>query len=579
MDQDVEFQEILRSVAEKSLDLIKNINLQPEHFGQLVGQWSNLSTDSLALSNLLINHSNDVVNMQCAYWQDAIGLWKNQCQYWEQGKSLPIADKRFNSEAWVNNPFFNMLSQHYLLAHGHINSLLEHLELHDKQQLKRVQFLTQQYLNALSPANYLHTNPELMSETLQSQGKNLLVGLQNLLTDIDAGSARLVMSLTDKKAFSVGENIAITPGKVVYRNELMELIQYSPQTAEVNVTPLLIIPPWINKYYILDLSAHNSLVGWLVSQGITVFMISWVNPDASHANKGLADYLQDGPLAAIALMKKQLNVSQVNALGFCIGGTLLAMLLAYEKARQENSIHSATFLASLIDFSEPGEIGVYIDEDQVTKLEEFMQVKGYLDGELMAQAFNSLRASDLIWTHFIRHYLHGKAPAPFDLLFWNSDSTNMPAKMHSEYLRWMYLQNDLIVPNQIHINNIPLNIQAVDTPTFFLSTKNDHIAPWKTVYRGFELMPGEKCFVLGGSGHVAGIVIPPGTDKYGYYVSHLKSQDPDEWLKKAQHHSGSWWNEWFSWLGEKSGKMVHAPLWDELPIKAVMDAPGSYVLK
>lgn len=578
MDQETEFQDILQSIAERSMSLLKSFELKPQHASKLMEHWTDFSTDSLTLSALLFNNPEQVAHMQSAYLQDAMGLWQDQCKHWLTGETVPITDKRFNTEEWINNPFFNLLSQHYLLASEHINSLLEHLECEDKSLLKRVRFFTQQYLNAISPANFLHTNPILMAETLQSHGKNLLLGLQNLLTDIETGSARLVVSLTDKKAFKVGENIAITPGKVIYRNELIELIQYSPQTTKVKSIPLLIIPPWINKYYILDLSSNNSFVRWLVGQGITVFIISWFNPNQNYANKGIAEYLHEGPIAAIQAIQTQLHVKQINTLGFCIGGTLLAMLLAYNKARQNDVIHSATFLASLIDFSDPGDISVFIDDKQISKLEARMKQKGYLEGHLMASAFNSLRASDLIWAFFIRNYLHGKPPVPFDLLFWNTDTTNMPAKMHSEYLRWMYLQNDLIKPNKIHIHNTPLNIRTIDIPTFFLSTKKDHIAPWKTTYLGFQLMQGEKRFLLGGSGHVAGIVIPPGSTKYGYYVNHTEPINPDEWLENAHYHTGSWWPEWMSWLKKKSGRLIDAPQFAHLPMQPIMDAPGHYVL-
>jgi polyhydroxyalkanoate synthase len=396
---------------------------------------------------------------------------------------------------------------------------------------------------------------------------------------MEAGPSRLIISLTDKKAFKIGENIAVTPGKVIFRNDLMELIQYTPQTAKVKSIPLLIIPPWINKYYILDLSRSNSMVHWLVEQGITVFMISWINPDSSYANKGITDYLEEGPLAAIKIIQTQLQVKQVNTVGFCIGGTLLAMVLAYNKARGDTSIHSATFLASLIDFSDPGDIAVFIDEKQIVKIEKRMAEKGYFEGHSMASAFNSLRASDLVWAFFIRNYLHGKPPVPFDILFWNTDTTNMSAKMHSEYLRWMYLNNDLIKPGKIHINKVPLDVSKIDIPTFFVSTKKDHIAPWASTYKGFQLVKGPKCFLLGGSGHIAGIVIPPGGEKYGYYINNAHPKSPETWLENARYHTGSWWSEWLNWLNKKSGRQIPAPVFSKLPTKVIMDAPGSYVFK
>jgi len=579
MNQDIELQDVFQSVIEKSMNLFKQFEHQPERTSKLIAQWLDLSSDYMALAGVLLNNPQPLQQMQLAWWQDAMGLWQEQLNHCLAGTIMPINDKRFSSEAWVNNPFFNMLGQQYLLAKEHINSLLEHMDYGDKQLATRVQFFTRQLLDALSPDNFIHTNPQLMAETLQSHGKNLLLGLQNLLSDIEAGSSRLVISMTDKTAFTVGKNIATTPGKVIYQNELIELIQFTPQTKQVKSVPLLIIPPWINKYYILDLSPHNSFIRWLVEQGITVFVISWANPDASFANKGVADYLNEGPIAAIEIIQKQLKVKQVNTLGFCIGGTLLSMLLAYNKARQITSIRSATFLASLIDFSEPGDIAVFVGEKQIEKLEAHMQNKGYLEGHLMASAFNSLRASDLVWAFFIRNYLHGKPPAPFDLLFWNTDTTNMPAKMQSEYMRWMYLNNDLIKPGKIHINDTPLDVSQIDIPTFFVSTKKDHIAPWTSTYMGFRLMQGKKRFLLGGSGHIAGIVIPPGGEKYGYYLNPTSPENPDEWLGNASYHAGSWWPEWIMWLKKESGRLVSAPDMAKLPMQAMMDAPGSYVYK
>lgn len=579
MNQDPELQEILQSVIEKSLNLFKRFEHEPDRLQKLIEQCIELSSDYLALSSVLFNNPEQVQQMLLAWWQDAIGLWQDQLTHCLEGTVMPLDDKRFSSEEWLNNPFFNLLGQHYLLAREHTNSLLEHLEYGDNQLAKRIKFFTRQYLDALSPDNFIHTNPHLMAETLQSHGKNLLIGLKNLLTDMDAGPSRLVITMSDKNAFTVGGNIAITPGKVIYRNHLMELIQYQPQTIKVKSVPLLIVPPWINKYYILDLSPNNSLIRWLVEQGIMVFIISWANPDSSFASKGIADYLNEGPIMAINIIQKQLKVKQVNTLGFCIGGTLLSMLLAYNKARQINSIRSATFLASMIDFSDPGDISIFINEKQIELLEKHMEKNGYFEGHLMASAFNSLRASDLVWAFFIRNYLHGKPPVPFDILFWNMDTTNMPAKMHSEYLRWMYLNNDLIKPGKIQVNKTPLDIHQIDVPTCFVSTLKDHIAPWKMTYQGFQLLQGKKRFILGGSGHIAGIVIPPGSPKYGYYLNRSNPENPDDWLTNAHYHTGSWWPEWLKWLKNNSGRLINAPVFSQLPMQAIIDAPGSYVYK
>ena len=577
MDKDPELSDIMQSVAEKSLSLLASFKHESTQPSLIIEKFMDYFINYQALVTVLLKNPEQVWHMQMAYWQDAMGLLQDNINDWLAGRIKPITDKRFSSDEWVNNPFFNVLTQQYLLASEHLNSLLECLDYGDKQLAKRVQFFIHQYLDAMSPDNFIHSNPQLIAETIQSHGKNLLLGLKNLLSDLESGPHRLIIKMTDMDAYKPGKNIAITPGKVIFKTDLMELIQYTPQTVQVKSIPLLVIPPWINKYYILDLSPNNSLIRWLVSKGITVFVISWVNPDARFAHKGIFDYLQEGPVSAINTICEQLNVKHINTLGFCIGGTLLAMLLAYYKARHENPVRSATFLASMIDFSDPGDISVFIDEEQISKLEEKMQVKGFLEGHFMASAFNSLRASDLIWSFFIKHYLRGKTHVPFDLLYWNADATNMPAKMHSQYLRWMYLHNNLVKPGKISLNNTALDISAIDTSTFFLSTEKDHIAPWKTTYLGFKLMGGKKRFMLGGSGHIGGIVIPPGKEKYGFYLNPTCPETPEEWLANAEHHKGSWWPVWFEWLKKESGRLIKAPDFKALPYRPIMDAPGSYV--
>ncbi|WP_133130422.1 PHA/PHB synthase family protein [Legionella yabuuchiae] len=579
MYQDNEISDLMQSIANKGLQLLGSLKEQPEQVPMFVEKLMAMLEDYHAMLVAFSKNPEKIWLMQLAYWQDAATLLTDQLNQWLKGESLPIQDKRFQGEEWVQNPFFNMLSQQYLLASEHFNSLLEKIDFGDKYLARRVRFFARQLMDALSPDNFIPTNPQLMAETLSSNGKNLLRGLDNFLSDLEAGSARLIMKMTDMNAFSVGGNVAVTPGKVIYRNELIELIQFTPATPKVKSIPLLMIPPWINKYYILDLSQHNSFVRWLVSQGITVFIISWVNPDKRHADKGFFDYMNEGPMTAIEVIQKQLNVKQVNALGFCIGGTLLATLLAYYKAKSMNPIRSATFLASLIDFSDPGDISVFIDEEQVKALEKRMKETGYLEGQFMANAFNSLRASDLIWSFFIKHYLRGKAPVPFDILFWNADATNMPAKMHSQYLRWMYLHNKLIKPGTIKLNNTPLDMTKIDIPTFFVSTKKDHIAPWETTFLGYQAVKGRKKFLLGGSGHIAGIIIPPGSEKYGYYTNPYPAKNPETWLANATHHKGSWWPEWVSWLKKESGRLINAPDIQTLPYKPIMDAPGKYVFK
>lgn len=578
MTHDEELNELMQSIAERSLQLISNFKSNPEHIPSLISQFIDLTEYFQNLITIILQNPEKVWQMHYNYWEDAINLVQNQFTHWLEGKSLPIDDHRFQGENWLNNPFFNLLSQQYLLANEHMDQLLHNIDYEDQNTARKVRFVTKQYLNALSPANFAHTNPHVVAQTLQSRGKNLLRGLHNLLSDLEGDLSRINIKMTDSEGFKLGVNIAATPGEVIFRNEMIELIQYAPKTTKVKSIPLLIIPPWINKYYILDLSPHNSMVKWLVDKGITVFMISWINPDERYAKKNFFHYLKNGPISAIATIKSQLKVEQVNTLGFCIGGTLLTMLLAYNKARQDKSIKSATFLATLIDFSDPGDLAVFIDEAQVKKLEDKMSSKGYLDGKLMSSSFNALRSNDLIWTFFIKNYLEGANPVPFDILFWNADDTNMPATMHSQYLRWMYLQNDLVKPGKIRLNRTPIDVSTIDTPVFFLSTIKDHIAPWKTTYLGFQLMQGPKKFVLGGSGHIAGIINSPTVNKYGYRLNADYQGNADDWLESSVEHSGSWWKEWLKWLKQHSGSSINAPDLNHLPLKSIMHAPGSYVL-
>lgn len=579
MSDNQDLAQLMQSITEKSLRFSSNLHKNQDTLPSLLKQFIDLTGHFQQLVQLSITKPEKIIAMQMNYWQDALSLTQSFVNSWAQGKPMPTNDSRFNNDDWLNNPFFNLLSHQYMLACKHLMNLLETLDSTDQTNLKRLQFFTKQYLDALAPTNFVHTNPQILADTLESNGKNLLQGLHNLLTDLENGTSQMFIQMSDTTQYKVGENLAITPGKVIFRNSMMELIQYTPQTKEVYSIPLLIIPPWINKYYILDLSPKNSLVRWLVSQGITVFMISWVNPDEHYAEKSLFDYVQDGPKTAIAIMQEKLNVPQVNVLGFCIAGTLLAMLLAYNKAQQDNSIRSATFLASLIDFSDPGDISVFIDETQIQQIEREMHNKGFLPGEYMASSFNSLRANDLIWSFYIKNYLRGKNPVPFDILFWNADYTNMPATMHSQYLRWMYLNNSLVEIGGIQLNGIALDVRTIDIPTFFLSTEKDHIAPWKTTYKGFQLMQGPKRFVLGGSGHIAGIINSTNSQKYGYKTNPSSKQTADQWLAQAKEHAGSWWPEWFKWLSEQSGDIVNATKFQKQLYTGLMDAPGSYVLK
>ena len=512
-------------------------------------------------------------------------LWQSSLLKLLGQPTQPVAepaksDKRFKHEDWQQNFLFDYIKQSYLIAARWLHGAVASVEGLDEHTRKKVDFFTRQYIDALAPSNFALTNPEVFRETVASGGQNLVKGLNNLLNDIERGHGQLRISMTDSRAFELGVNIATTPGQVVFQNDLMQLIQYAPATAKVAKRPLLIIPPWINKYYILDLREKNSLVKWCVEQGLSVFVISWVNPDERHAEKDFEDYMLEGPIAALDAIAKATGEKSVNVLGYCLGGTLLAATLAYFTAKKDKRVASATFMTSLIDFAGAGELEVFIDEDQVRSLERKMSERGYLEGSEMANTFNMLRSNDLIWSFVINNYLLGRDPFPFDLLHWNQDSTRMPAKMHSFYLRNMYMKNKLREPGGITLAGTPIDVTRVATPAYFVSALEDHIAPWKTTYSGAQLLSGERRFVLSGSGHIAGMINPPAANKYGYGTNDKLAKTPEGWLQGARQHEGSWWTDWMRWLrphlgpqvaaraiGKSGGKQRLAPL---------EPAPGSY---
>ncbi|HEX6320446.1 MAG TPA: class I poly(R)-hydroxyalkanoic acid synthase, partial [Burkholderiales bacterium] len=409
-----------------------------------------------------------------------------------------------------------------------------------------------------------------------SGGQNLVRGLNNLLSDLERGRGELRISMTDESAFKLGRNVATTPGKVVFQNDLMQLIQYLPTTQEVYRRPLVIIPPWINKYYILDLREKNSFIRWAVAQGHTVFVVSWVNPDARLAQKGFDDYMLEGAIGALDAVEQATGEREVNFIGYCLGGTLLGATLAYLAEKKDRRVKSATFFVSLLDFSQPGELGVFIDEAQVANLEKKMNERGYLEGSEMASTFNMLRANDLVWSFVVNNYLLGKDPFPFDLLYWNADSTRMPARMHSFYLRNMYIKNLMGVPGGITLAGVPLDLSKVKIPAYFISTVEDHIAPWQTTYKGARYLGGPVRFVLGGSGHIAGIVNPPGAKKYHYWANEAFPASADEWFAGARQVPGSWWDDWQAWIDKHNADTPKVPA--RTPRDALEDAPGSYAM-
>jgi len=535
------------------------------------------------LSTLMLAKPQHLAEAQMKMFWDYTRLWQNGWMQVMGQKVEPVAapkkgDNRFRHEDWENHFLFDYVKQSYLIAARYIHQAVSDVEHLPDDARKKVNFFTRQYIDALSPSNFALTNPEVVRETLKSGGQNLLRGLNNLLADIERGDGQLKISMTDDKAFTMGKNIATTPGKVVFQNDLMQLIQYQPSTQQVYKRPLLIIPPWINKYYILDLRESNSFIKWAVDQGHTVFVVSWVNPGKEFAGKTFEDYLHQGPNEALDAIEKATGEKQVNVIGYCLGGTLLGAALGVMAAKKDKRAASATFFVSLLDFSIPGELGVFIDEKQVQNLEKRMNERGFLEGSEMAGTFNMLRSNDLIWSFVVNNYLMGRDPFPFDLLYWNSDSTRMPAKMHSFYLRNMYLGNKLKDPGGISLDGVAIDISKITIPAYFISTAEDHIAPWKSVYKGARVLAGKVRFVLGGAGHIAGIVNPPAAKKYCYWINPELAEKPEAWLEAAKRHEGSWWNDWQAWMDKNNaGVKVAARVPGDGGLEVIEDAPGAYV--
>jgi polyhydroxyalkanoate synthase len=486
-------------------------------------------------------------------------------------------DKRFADPEWSSNQFYDFLKQAYLVTARWANQLVKDAAELDPHTRQKAEFYVRQIANAMSPSNFVLTNPELLRETLTSNADNLVRGMRMLAEDIETGGGELKIRQSDASMFAVGRNLATTPGKVIFQNELMQLIQYTPSTPMVLKRPLLIVPPWINKFYVLDLTAEKSFIKWCVDQGITVFCISWVNPDAHLAKKGFEEYIQDGPLAALDAIKQATGEDKVHTAGYCVGGTLLAITLAAMAARNDERIVSATFFASQVDFTYAGDLKVFVDEEQIAAIERKMSERGYLESKSMATVFNMLRSNDLVWPYVINNYLKGKAPFPFDLLYWNSDATRMPAANHSFYLRNCYLDNKL-AKGQMVIENTAMNLKAVKIPIYNLATREDHIAPAKSVLFGCKFFGGPVRFVMAGSGHIAGVINPPAKQKYQYWTGpRPRNADLDGWMKKAKEYPGSWWPDWLIWLTKQSPTEVPARPPGEGALKAIEDAPGSYV--
>ena len=524
-----------------------------------------------------------LVEAQMSLVSSGFELWQQSLNKMLGLPSSPVAtppnhDERFENESWSTNVAFDFVKQAYLLTSEAMLKLLDETEGLDAKTHQRARFFTKQFIDEMSPSNFAMTNPEVIDETIRSGGQNLVKGMEHIVEDLKDNNG--MPALVDKKAFKVGENVATTPGKVVYRNNLCELIQYTPTTPRVHERPLFIIPPWINKYYILDLRPDNSFVKYAVDQGYTVFMISWKNPGPELAETTLDDYMQLGPITCARVAAEIAGTDDVNAVGYCLGGTALAMLLAYQKRKGERLVNAATFFTALVDFSEPGEIGAFLSDEGVQFLDDKMRKRGYLDASDMAMSFNMLRSNDLIWSVAVNRYLMGKEPPQFDLLFWNCDSTRMPYAMHSYYLRNMYVENNLVKPGGISLLGEPLDLRAVDNDVYSVATADDHIALWRAVYKMTQLFSGKTTFRVGHSGHIAGIISPPGKKRSHYWSNETNPADPDRWFKESERHEGSWWGDWQKWLAARSGAEVEARVPGALPAEtALADAPGTYVLE
>lgn len=488
-------------------------------------------------------------------------------------------DKRFKDEAWSNNVYFDFLKQFYLM-HVH---WLEHLikqdkRIHDKNK-EQVLFFVMQFLDAISPSNFVFTNPTVFYETITTNGKNLVDGFANLLEDVKKSTDIFDISRVHTHEFKLGKTLACTKGDVVFKNDMMELICYTPLQKSNYEIPLLVIPPWINKYYILDLSPSNSLIKYLLDSGITVFLISWVNPTEKHRDKTFENYLSEGALEAINVIQREFGVPKINVIGYCLGGTLAAIMLSYlTYHKKEAVINTSSMLTTLLDYTEAGDLSVFIDDQQLEALEKRMCLRGYSDSDIMSITFSILRANDMIWSFVINNYLLGKKPMSFDVLYWNADSTRLPAKMYSYFLRNMYLENSLIKPNKLSMLGTPIDLGIIKTPCYFISTIDDHIVPWHGTYKGFQHLNCPLKFVLAGSGHVVGIINPPQNNKYSYWKNDKIAKKPDDWFKEAREYKGSWWVDWIDHLQKNSGKKIATTNVEKITKKLSLgDAPGTYL--
>jgi len=585
-----EFAENMVKIATRSQRLINEFL---EHNGPLTKQLNldpvTVSKAFLELTNRMLAHPDRVVEQQMALWQEYMQLWHSATLRMIGEEVEPVVspeqgDKRFKSDEWTENQVFDFIKQSYLLtARWTRNLVASTTEDLTEEQAEKLDFQIRQFIDAMSPSNFAHTNPDVIRATMETKGENLVKGLEHLLEDLERGKGRLLISQTDLDAFEVGVNVGSSPGKVVFQNDLIQLIQYTPSTKTVYKTPVLVLPPWINKFYILDLKPKNSLVKWLVDKGHTVFLVSWRNPDESMADTNFEDYMTKGSLAALGVVEEITGEPATNMVGYCIGGTMLSATLAYLTAKkQDNRVKCATFLVAQVDFEEAGELKFFVEGDEFAEMKTAMDKQGFLEGHQLATTFNMLRANDLIWSFVVNNYLLGKDPFPFDLLYWNSDSTRLPRAMCEFYLKEMYRENNLVKPGKIKLDGVAINLASIKVPTYIQAAQTDHICPPVSVYKASQTFGGKNRFVLAGSGHIAGVVNPPDAKKYCHWTNDDLPATFEEWMAGATEHPGSWWPDWQKWLKSRSGPKVPARIPGEDKdgegkYKAIEDAPGSYV--
>lgn len=544
----------------------------------------NISPAFTEATKIMVNDPQKLMQANYELWKEHIDLMQQATMSLAQSAAAGTGetgnqpyDRRFRHEDWINNPVFDYIKKSYLITSKWMVRTMASIEGLSEADKNKIVFHSQLLADAFSPSNFFLTNPEAIRTMMDTGGKSVLKGMQNLQRDLDPETSQLSIMMSDPNAFTLGENIATTPGKIVYQNELVQLIQYEPTTAKVHARPLVITPPWINKYYILDLQPKNSFIAWAVEQGYTVFVISWVNPDSALGDKTFEDYMQEGILDVLDAVEDATGMREVSMIGYCIGGTLLSATLAYMAETGDDRVKAATFFASQADFSEAGDLKLFTDDVQVDNLEKMMSEKGYLEGKSMAGTFNMLRSNDLIWSFYVDNYLLGKDPLKFDLLYWNADSTRMPRETHLFYLREMYIKNNLSKPGGITLKGVPIDLSKITIPIYLQAAREDHIAPYPSVFKSTSLYGGPVRFMLAGSGHIAGVINPPAAEKYNHWINEEQPKNLDEWLDGAEEHKGSWWTDWDKWLAKHSGKKVAKRVPGAGKLDVIEDSPGTYV--